>query len=114
MVACRFFLDSCGRYLKIWQPITSRQPAPTDYTRITAGDVGFIRRGRFHLLFSAGSPLEKRRLGEDFPKTFEQLTVGTLVRDQPRLPGCLCTNTVRGVGVGLGATISTTLYVLFL
>ena len=82
-----------------------------DCTRITVGDVGFIRRGRFHLLFSAGSPLGERRLGEDVPVTFEPLTVGTLVRDTPRRPGCLCTGTVRGVGAGLGASVSTTLYV---
>ena len=90
---------------------TSRQPAPTNYTRITIGDVGFIRRGRFHLLFSAGSPLGERQRGEDVPTTFEELNVGTLVRDEPRRPGCLCTSTVRAVGAGLGATVSTTLYV---
>ena len=85
-----------------------------DYTRITVGDVGFIRRGRFHLLFSAGSPLGERQLGEDVPVTFEELTVGKLRRDQPRVPGCLCTKTVRGVGAGLGASVSTTLCVLSL
>ena len=92
----------------------SRQPSPVDYTRIAIGDVGFVRRGRFHLLFSAGSPLGERQLGEDVPTTFEKLTVGTPVRDQPRLPGCLCTTTVRGIGAGLGATIPTSLYVLHL
>jgi hypothetical protein len=51
-------------------------------------------------LFSAGSPLGERRLGEDVPTTFEELTVGTLVRDQPRIPGCLRTDTVREVGAG--------------
>ena len=51
-------------------------------------------------------------LGEDVPATFKQLTVGTPIRDQPRLPGCLCTTTVRGIGAGLGATIPTALYVL--
>ena len=89
----------------------SRQPAPADYARIAIGDVGFIRRGRFHLLFSAGSPLGERELGEGVPTTFEQLTVGTPARDQPRLPGCLCTTTVREIGAGLGATIPTALYV---
>ena len=90
----------------------SRQPAPVDYTRIAIGDVGFIRRGRFHLLFSAGSPLGERQFGEDVPETFEQLTVGTPVRDEPRQPGCLCTTSVREIEAGLGATIPTALYVL--
>ena len=106
--------DRCDKYLKTWKPTISREPAPTNYTRVTVGDVGFIRRGRFHLLFSAGSPLGERRRGEDVPTTFEELTVGTPVRDQPRFPSCLCTNTVREVGAGLGAAVSTTLCVLSL
>ena len=65
-------------------------------------------------MFSAGSPLGERQRGEDVPTTFEPLTVGNLVRGQPRIPGCLCTDTVREVGAGLGAAISTTLYVLSL
>ncbi|KAF9644223.1 hypothetical protein BDM02DRAFT_1055091 [Thelephora ganbajun] len=89
-------------YLMIWNPITSRQPAPTsDYTCINIGDVGFIRRGRFHLMFSAGSPLGQRQLGEDVPITFEQLNVGPLVSDEPRLSGCLRTPTVRPIGADL-------------
>ena len=89
-----------------------REPSPVNYTRIAIGDVGFIRRGQFHLLFSAGSPLGERQLGVDVPETFEQLTVGTLVRDKPRPPGCLCTTSVREVGAGRGATIPAALYVL--
>ena len=60
-------------------------------------------------MFSAGSPLEQRQLGEDVPTTFEPLAVGKLVRGQPRPPGCLCTDAVREVGANLGATLSTTL-----
>jgi len=93
-------------------PVTSREPAPThNYTRISIGDVGFIRRGQFHLLFSAGCPLGERQLGEDVPATFEELSIGTPVFGQPRLPICLRTDTVREVGVGVGATVSATLYV---
>ena len=93
-------------------PATSREPAPThNYTRISIGDVGFIRRGQFHLLFSAGCPLGERQLGDDVPDTFEELSIGTPVFGQPRLPVCLRTDTVREVGAGLGATVSTTLYV---
>ena len=114
MVANRFV----GRrrlYLKIWNPTIPREPAPThNYPRINIGDVGFIRRGQFHLLFSAGSPLGDRRLGDDVPATFEELTVGTPVSGQPRLPGCLRTDAVREIGAGLAATVSTTLYVLSL
>ena len=90
----------------------SRQPAPADYGRIAIGDVGFIRRGRFHLLFSAGSPLGERELGKDVPATFEQLMVGEPVRDEPRQPGCFRTTTVREIEAELGATIPTALYVL--
>jgi len=54
--------------------VTTREPAPLDYfERIRPGDVGYIRRGRFNLLFSAGSPLGERRLGVDVPHTFKQL-----------------------------------------
>ena len=65
-------------------------------------------------MFSAGSPLGERQRGEDVPITFEPLTVGNLVRGQPRLPGCLRTDTVREIGAGLGASLSTTLCVPFL
>jgi len=100
-------------YLRmISEDAACREPAPTGHTRISIGDVGFIRRGQFHRLFSAGSPLGERQRGEDVPTTFEPLTVGDLARGQPRLPGCLRTDTVREVGAGLGAAISTTLYVL--
>ena len=83
------------------------EPAPTEDTRIGIGDVGFIRRGQFHLLFSAGSQLGERQLGDDVPRTFEPLTVGRTTFGQPRLPGCLRTDTVREVGAGLGASVST-------
>ena len=65
-------------------------------------------------MFSAGSPLGERQRGEDVPATFEPLIVGNLARGQPRLPGCLRTDTVREVGAGLGAALSTTMYVLSL
>ena len=88
----------------------SREPSPTTrYPRINVGDVGFIRRGKFHLLFSAGTPSGDRRLGDDVPTTFEPVGVGVLDLSQPRQPGCLRTSTVRQVGVGLGATASPSL-----
>ena len=106
------FVDGCGSWLKNWIPTTSREPAPTqNYTRINIGDVGFIRRGQFHLLFSAGSPLGERQLGDDVPFEFEELNVGTPVSSEPRRPGCLHTPAVRWVGTGLDVTGFTTLYV---
>ena len=92
--------------------MTSREPAPTSrYTRISIGDVGFIRRGQFHLLFSAGSPLGERERGVDVPTTFQPLDVEIPESIQPRQPGCLRTNTVQEVVVDGGATVSATLYV---
>ena len=66
-----------------------------NYPRIRVGDVGFIRRGSFHLLFSAGCPLGSRQLGHDVPLTFEQLNVGPSVFSTPRAPGCFRTDTIR-------------------
>ena len=96
------------------RPTTSREPAPTNYTRVSIGDVGFIRRGQFHLLFSAGSPLGERQMGEDVPTTFEPLAVGKLAHCQPRIPGCLRTDTVKEVGAGLTTKLSTNSCVLSL
>ena len=85
----------------------SREPAPIySYKRVKLGDVGYIRRGRFHLLFSAGRPLGSRQLGVDVPFTFEPLDVGPIIFSQPRLSGYLCTNTVKETGAGLGASVS--------
>ena len=92
--------------------MTSREPAPTSrYTRIRIGDVGFIRRGQFHLLFSAGSPLGERERGVDVPATFKPLDVGIPESIQPRPPGCLRTSNVREVEADGGATVSAVLYV---
>ena len=86
--------------------ITTREPAPAeDFTRIQLGDVGYVRRGRFHLLFSAGIPLGERQLGVDVPLTFKPLDVGPIDRTQPWLSGCLSTITVRRSGVDIRASI---------
>jgi hypothetical protein len=91
---------------------TVREPAPThSFKRIQLGDVGYIRRGRFHLLFSAGCPLGERRLGVDVPPTFQQLDVGPADNSQPRRPGCLSTSTVREAGADFGASLSSVPYV---
>lgn len=92
----------------------AREPAPTVSLQPTkVGDVGYIRRGHFHLLFSAGCPLGERQLGVDVPPTFEPLTVGHIVYSQPRLPGSLSVNSIRETGVSLGASACPVPYVCF-
>jgi len=77
---------------------TTREPAPLHYfERIRPGDVGYIRRGCFNLLFSAGCPLDGRELGVDVPRTFQQLDVGPILNTEPRSPGCLSAGTVREI-----------------
>jgi hypothetical protein len=90
----------------------TREPAPLPYfKRIQLGDVGYIRRGCFHLLFSAGCPLGERRLGVDVPRTFKQLDVGPIFNTQPRQPGYLCTSGVRETRVRLTPSASPVPYV---
>ena len=85
---------------------TSREPAPANYRRIRIGDVGFIQRGKFYLLFSAGRPLGKRQPGKDVPITFKELTVGRTTFSQPRPAGCIQTFREFGVGPGVRSSIS--------
>ena len=92
-------------------PANFREPAPSNYPRIRLGDVGFIRDGQFHLLFSAGCQLGGRQPGSDVPDTFEELTVGTPVFRQPLVPGCLRTATIRELRASVGVGVSPTLYV---
>ena len=61
--------------------------------------MNFIRQARFHLLFSADSPLGERQLGVDVPASFEELDIGTPISDQRQPPGCLHTPTVRSLGI---------------
>ena len=84
----------------------TREPAPlTDFECIRPGDVGYILRGCFHLLFSAGCPLGERELGVDVPHTFKQLHVGPTFNTQPRPPGYLSANTVREIPTRLRASM---------
>ena len=66
--------------------------------------MGYIREGRFHLLFSAGIPLGTRVLGVDVPRTFEPLGVGHIIHGEIRPAGYLRTNTVRQIGADVGAS----------
>ena len=84
----------------------ARNPIPLSYfERIQLGDVGYIRRGSFHLLFSAACPLEGRELGVDVPRTFKQLDVGQTFTIGPRQPGYLSTKSVRETPGRPGASI---------
>ena len=76
------------------------------YWRVRLGDVGYVRRGRFHLLFSAGTPLGSRVLGTDVPSTFEPLDVGPIISNNARPPGYLRASTVKEVGVDLEGSLS--------
>ena len=83
----------------------AREPGPIySYKRVRLGDVGYIRRGRFHLLFSAGVPLGSRELGVDVPVTFEPLSIGSVVSGQTRPPGYLRTDAVQQIGVDVGGS----------
>ncbi|KAF9790499.1 hypothetical protein BJ322DRAFT_393495 [Thelephora terrestris] len=63
-----------------------------DSKRIQPGDVGYVRKGRFHLLFSASlSPVQE----SDAPQSFEILTVGRIVCDVPVPAGPLKTETAQ-------------------
>ena len=76
----------------------SREPAPLPYfERIRPGDVGYMRRGGFHLLFHAGPSSDRREFGRDVPRTFEQLDIGPVFNAQSREPGYLSSNTVQEV-----------------
>ena len=84
-----------------------REPGPIySYKRVRLGDVGYTRRGRFHLLFSAGVPLGTRVPGTDVPRTFEPLDIGPIISGKTRPPGYLRTNTVRQIGVDVGGSVA--------
>ncbi|TCD66571.1 hypothetical protein EIP91_001239 [Steccherinum ochraceum] len=74
-----------GFGLAIWNPL----PQSSLYDKLKIGDVGYVREGEFFVLFSAASPLGARRLGQDVPSDFGQLSVGELMRREPRPPAAL-------------------------
>lgn len=107
MVCC--FVAPCACPLKF---CTAREPAPLNYfERVQLGDVGYVRRGCFHLLFSAGKLLGARQLGVNVPLTFQPLDVEPIVTLQPRLPGCLSTSTTQETGASLGTSVGIIPYV---
>jgi len=89
-----------------------RNPGPIySYKRVRLGDVGYIRQGRFHLLFSAGVELGSRVLGTDVPLTFEPLDVGPIISGGVCPPGYLRTDTVRQIGTDVGDSVAVPLCV---
>ena len=84
--------------------IVRREPEPIySYKRVNLGDVGYIRQGRFHLLFSAGIPLGPRERGRHVPYTFEQLEVGpTIKKTHP--PDEIIAKAVRKIGADVGVS----------
>lgn len=77
-----------SQMIKLGYGVPLWQPAPLhNYERVQVGDVGYVREGRFHLLFSAGVPLGSRVKGVDVPSDFEYLDVGPVNQDQPRKAG---------------------------
>jgi len=92
--------------------INRREPGPIySYRRVRLGDVGYVRRGRFHLLFSAGIPLESRAPGTDVPLSFEPLNVGPIISGEVRPPGYLRTDTVQQIGADVGGSVAIPWYV---
>lgn len=94
-------LSSLGYGHALWDP------SPLyNYERVRLGDVGYIRNGMFHLLFSAGIPLGPRVIGMDVPSTFTSLDVGPIVYRPTRAPGYLCSNTIEGTGTDDGGSLA--------
>lgn len=67
-----------------------RQPAPLhNYDKVEIGDVGYLKDGQFHLLFSAGRSCGSRSLGEDVPRNFIPIETQPIFSLQPRSPQIL-------------------------
>ena len=98
MVRCSFFPLN---YIPA-ECVIAREPSPdADSGRIELADVGYISKGCFNLLFSAGLLLGERVRGTDVPRTFKQLNVGKIIQRTHLPAGFLCTNGVRATRVPL-------------
>ena len=86
-----YLVSSSGTYL---MHVSAREPSPIrgSFGRVNVGDVGYVRRGRFHLLFSAGCKPANMGRGVN---AFEPLTIGSTIYSQPRPPGYLYTGVAR-------------------
>ena len=83
-----YLVFSSGTYL---MHVSAREPSPIrgSFERVKVGDVGYVRKGRFHLLFSAGREPGNMGPGANTPRTFEPLTIGKTIYNQSRPPGYL-------------------------
>jgi len=108
----RYFFSLYGRYLKIRNPTTSREPITGDVPSvpIKIGDVGYISLGQFVPLFHAGSSMEDVEPGVNVPQSFEPLTIGRTTFRIPREPDRFHTDSVKEIKATVGATISATPY----
>lgn len=90
--------------------VNCREPSPTGDECVKLGDVGYIREGGFHLLFSAGIPLGDRVLGTHVPHSFKQLDIGPIWR-RYREGGCLYSVGVKGIRADVEGSVAVTQYV---
>ena len=111
VLAGRYFGDALWSIIPTLQSlqtqsdIVRREPGPIySYKRVSLGDVGYIRQGRFHLLFSAGIPLGPRERGKDVPSTFEQLEVGPIIKGENIPSEKIVAKAVRKIGVDVGVS----------
>ena len=74
--------------------------------------MGFIRRGQFHLLFSASRSREKQ-LEREVPGSFVEIQPDftETTPGKSREPGCLRTDIVREFGAKIGVSVSAAMYV---
>jgi len=95
-------MSMLGFGIPLWQPA----PLP-DYAKVNIGDVGYVRRGCFHLLFSAASS----PTGKNVPKNFVPLDIGLVVPLQARKPGPIYTADIKTIGgsAGLSLNLPTTI-----
>ena len=89
--------------------VSAREPSPIrgSFERVKVGDVGYVRRGRFHLLFSAGCKPANMGPGVNALPTFEPLTIGNTIYSQPRPPGYLYTGVSRETRPGPTESVDT-------
>jgi hypothetical protein len=70
---------------------------------VQIGDLGYVQRGHFTLIFNVTGPLGGRTPGEDVPLDFvETEPLGPVQRGQPREPGPIYSRSIRREGASAG------------
>ncbi|KAJ3555107.1 hypothetical protein NM688_g2760 [Phlebia brevispora] len=86
----------------LWYP-----SPPSSFKKIKIGYVGYIRRGRFRLIFDANGPIGDRVLGRDVPEGFIPLpSERTVAEEYLRPPEPLYTESNKSSGVEIQASSS--------